>query len=147
MYNREIESVYEEQMLDSKRIYSQSWSRVLHYVLEMDKPFSQQRTLPEMNNMANMKLKDKDRQNIKDKFAGFNKEIEEIHRIQMSFAIPDLELRESLKQENKDYIIPKYKLFFEKYVNMNFTKNIDKYIKYTPERVALIIDSFFDSAA
>ncbi|CAG2164455.1 unnamed protein product, partial [Oppiella nova] len=69
MYNREIESVYEEQMLDSKRIYSQSWSRVLHYVLEMDKPFSQQRTLPEMNNMANMRLKDKDRQNIKDKFA------------------------------------------------------------------------------
>ncbi len=69
MYNSEIESVYEEQMLDCKRIYSQSWSRVLHYVLEIDKPLSQQRTLPEMNNMAAMKLKDKDRQNIKDKFS------------------------------------------------------------------------------
>ncbi|XP_054167023.1 exocyst complex component 7-like [Oppia nitens] len=147
MYNPEIELVYEEQMLDAKRIYSQSWSRILHYVLEMDKPFSQQRTLPEMNNMANMKLKDKDRQNIKDKFAGFNKEIEEIQRIQTAFAIPDLELRENLKNENKDYIIPKYKLFFDKYVNIDFTKNVDKYIKYTPERVAVIIDSFFDSTA
>jgi len=69
MYSPDIESVYEEQMLDCKRIYSQSWSRVLHYVLEIDKPLSQQRTLPEMNNMASMKLKDKDRQNIKDKFS------------------------------------------------------------------------------
>ena len=64
MYNQDIESVYEEHLLDCKRIYSQSWSKVLHYVLEIDKPLSQQRTLPEMNN----RLKDKDRQNIKDKF-------------------------------------------------------------------------------
>ena len=39
----------------------------------MDKPYSQQRTLPEMNNMAVMKLKDKDRQNIKDKFVVSNR--------------------------------------------------------------------------
>lgn len=69
LYNSEIEAVYEEQILECKRIYSQSWSRVLHYVLEVDKPVSQQRIMPEMNQLPNMKLKDKDRQNIKDKFS------------------------------------------------------------------------------
>lgn len=69
LYNSEIEAVYEEQILECKRIYSQSWSRVLHYVLEVDKPVSQQRIMPEMNQLPNMRLKDKDRQNIKDKFS------------------------------------------------------------------------------
>ena len=69
LYNSEIEAVYEEQILECKRIYSQSWSRVLHYVLEVDKPVSQQRIMPEMNHLPNMRLKDKDRQNIKDKFS------------------------------------------------------------------------------
>ena len=68
MYNSEIEMVYEEQILENKRTYSQCWSRVLHYVLEIDKPLSQPRTLPDMNG-GGLKLKDKDRQNIKDKFA------------------------------------------------------------------------------
>lgn len=68
MYNPEVEAYYESQMLEAKRVYSQSWSRVLHYVLEIDKPLSQQRMQPEMLAVAGMRLKDKDRQNIKDKF-------------------------------------------------------------------------------
>lgn len=69
LYNQNIEYFYEDQILENKRIYSQSWSRVLHFILELDKPLSQQRLAPEMSQMMNMKLKDRDRRNIKDKFA------------------------------------------------------------------------------
>ncbi|RWS02874.1 exocyst complex component 7-like protein [Dinothrombium tinctorium] len=143
LYEREIEFIYESKIIENKRVYSQSWSRVLHFVLEMDKPLSQQRMVPEMNQIANMKLKDKDRQNIKDKFAEF----EEIKKAQTAYAVPNAELRESLKRDNIDFIVPKYKLFYDKYINMNFTKNLDKYAKYTPDDVAAMIDTFFDSAA
>lgn len=59
-------------------------------------------------------LRDKDKQNIKDKFAGFNKEMEEITRIQKAYAVPDVQLRESLKRDNKEFILPKYTMFYEK---------------------------------
>lgn len=93
------------------------------------------------------KLKDKERQNIKDKFTGFNKELEEIYRIQKSYAIPDPELRQSLKQENKNYILPMYQMFHDKYTRLNFTKNPDKYIKYSVDDVGRMIDKFFDASA
>ncbi|CAM1296983.1 Uncharacterised protein r2_g626 [Pycnogonum litorale] len=84
---------------------------------------------------------------IKDKFTGFNKEIEEICRIQKGYAIPDVELRESMKRDNIGFILPKYQLFYDKYVNMPFTKNPEKYLKYKPIRVGELINEFFDAAA
>ena len=44
-------------------------------------------------------------------------------------------------------ILPKYNSFYDKYVNVQFSKNTDKYIKYTPAQVSGLIDSFFDVAA
>lgn len=49
-------------------------------------------------------------------FQGFNKEMEEITKVQKSYSIPDVELRETLKRDNKEYILPKYNAFYEKYV-------------------------------
>ena len=59
----------------------------------------------------------------------------------------DVELRESLKRDNKEYICPKYNAFYEKYANVLFTKHPQKYVKYTPAEVSNAIDSFFDAAA
>lgn len=149
LHNHGIENTYGDQIRDQKRVYSQSWSRVLHYVMEVDKPISQARA--SLNTASQvpigMKLRDKDKQNIKDKFAGFNKEMEEITRTQKAYAVPDIQLRESLKRDNKEFILPKYTMFYEKYIDAGFTKNIDKYIKYTPSDISNIIDTFFDAAA
>ncbi|CAG2059266.1 unnamed protein product, partial [Timema podura] len=93
------------------------------------------------------KLRDKDRNLIKERFAGFNKEMEEIAKVQRGYSIPDVELRECLKRDNKEYILPKYNAFYEKYSNIPFTKNPEKYIKYTSEQVSALIDRFFDVAA
>ncbi|KAG1684837.1 Exocyst complex component 7 [Nymphon striatum] len=140
-----IEDYYQDQITDQKRLYSQSWSRVLHFVMEVDKPISQQKVTP-INSQV-IKLKDKERQIIKDKFTGFNKEIEEICRIQKGYAIPDVELRETMKRDNKEYILPKFQMFYDKYSNIHFTKNTDKYLKFTPRKVDGFINEFFDAAA
>lgn len=60
------------------------------------------------------KLKDKERAALKEKFAGFNKEIDEISKVQRGYSIPDIELRESIKRDNKELIIPKYNAFFNR---------------------------------
>lgn len=40
--------------------------------------------------------------------------MEEMARVQRGYSIPDMELRESLKRDNKEYILPKYNAFYEK---------------------------------
>lgn len=90
------------------------------------------------------KLRDRDRQIIKDKFAAFNKEMEEISRLQQLYAVPDAELRDSLRKASRDYICVKYRDFFDKYANVQFTKNLEKYVKYRPADVAAAIENFFD---
>ncbi|KAL3877047.1 hypothetical protein ACJMK2_034802 [Sinanodonta woodiana] len=140
--NSKVESYYDDQILEQKKAYSQSWSKVMHYLLEVNEPMSVQRT---MN--PDTKLKEKERQNIKDKFSGFNKELEDIFRIQKAYAIPDTELRAQLKKDNVEFILPSYKIFLEKYQRLNFTKNPEKYIKYKVEDVEAILNKFFDAAA
>lgn len=140
--NKDVGQYYEDQVHEQKRLYSESWSKVLHYILEIDEPLSQQRLM-----QPDVKLKEKEKQNIKDKFSGFNKELEDIMKVQKGYAIPDPELRDTLKKDNKDYIVPRYKMFLEKYEKVNFTKNREKYIKYIPGQVSDIIDKFFDTSA
>lgn len=78
---------------------------------------------------------------------GFNKELEEIYKIQKGYAVPDPELRESLKADNKKYITLRYEVFLNKYKSLNFTKNTHKYIKYDVVGVESLIDKFFDASA
>jgi len=72
--------------------------------------------------------------------------MDEISRLQQAYAVPDIELRTSLRRASRDYIIPKYREFFDKYSNVPFTKNTEKYVKYTSNNVADLIDNFFDVA-
>ncbi|XP_070580282.1 exocyst complex component 7-like isoform X2 [Ptychodera flava] len=144
--NPSVGQHYEEVILEQKKNYSKSWSRVLTHILEVQKPTSAQRaSTPDIGSHA--KLKDKDRQNIKDKFKGFNTEFEEIYKIQKAYAIPDSELRLSLIKDNREFVLPIYKVFREKYASVQFTKNPEKYIKYSEEQVSQMMDKFFDISA
>ncbi|CAG9832558.1 unnamed protein product [Diabrotica balteata] len=128
---------YYTSIQDNKKNYSLSWNKLLNYI-SCDDPSV---------NIHSDKLKDKERAVIKEKFAGFNKEIEDISKVQRGYSIPDIELRESIKRDNKELIIPRYNAFYNKYAALNFTKNIEKYIKHKPDEVSAIIDRFFDVAA
>ncbi|GJQ81880.1 hypothetical protein Trydic_g9905 [Trypoxylus dichotomus] len=131
------EEYYYKSIQEHKNAYSTSWNKLLNYISIEDSPI----------NLHGDKLKDKERAFIKEKFAGFNKEIDDIVKVQRGYSIPDVELRESLKRDNKEYIIPKYNSFYNMYAGTPFTKNPDKYIKHKPDEVATLIDKFFDVAA
>lgn len=127
-------------MIDEhKKSYFQSWNKLIGYISTADDP--------QLNFKMGEKLRDKDRALIKDRFFGFNKEMEDIIKVQRSYSIPDVELRESLKRDNKENILPKYNAFYQTYTSVQFTKNREKYIKFTPEQISASIDRFFDVAA
>ena len=63
-----------------------SWERVLNFIWAAD-------DLPTAILMAPGKLQDKYCKIIKEKFIGFNREIEDIASTQKKYSIPDVELR------------------------------------------------------
>lgn len=134
---RDLKLLYDSDILNFKREYSKCWSRLLSFI----------RDLNEKNPFTEGKLKDKERQLLKDRFSGFNKEFEEIYESQKKFYIPSeqSELAEILRQDNTIYIISQYKRFYETYSRIQFATNREKYVKYTPEDLTERIREFFSA--
>lgn len=134
---RDLKLFYDTEILNFKREYSKCWSKLLSYI----------RDLNEHNPFTDSKMKEKERQLLKDKFSGFNKEFEEIYETQKRFYIPaeQTELAEILRQDNTIYIISQYKRFYDTYARLNFATNRDKYVKYAPEELAAKIREFFSA--
>jgi len=137
----DCEASYNDMILEQKRLYSQSWGRVLHHI------WNQDTDIPNAVLMAPGRFNERHARTIKEKFEGFNKEFKEISTLQRMYSIPDVELRESLKRDNKEFICPRYNSFYEKYAGLPFSKHPEKYVKFTPAEVSSQIDSFFDAAA
>ncbi|CAH2063859.1 unnamed protein product, partial [Iphiclides podalirius] len=129
----ECEGSYRDMIQEYKNSYLQSWNKLLSHIT-LDEP------LPN-------KLRDKDRQILKDKFSAFNREWEECRRAQRGYSVPDAELREGLKRDNKQLLLPAYGAFYERYAALPFSKNPEKYLKYTPLQIASQLDGYFDEAA
>jgi exocyst complex protein 7 len=56
------------------------------------------------------------RELVKERFKSFNSEIEEMHRQQKSWAIPDTDLRASMMKEIRSVLIVLYTRFYERFV-------------------------------
>ncbi|XP_044734311.1 exocyst complex component 7 [Chrysoperla carnea] len=135
----QIEQAYHDMIQEHKQAYQLSWSKLLNCICNSDDTA--------VNLLQGGKLRDKDRALVKEKFAAFNKELEEMSKVQRGYSIPDVELRESLKRDIKEHILPKYDAFYCLYCNVQFTKNADKYLKYNTAQVSALIDCLFDVAA
>uniref|UniRef100_V9KEF9 Exocyst complex component 7 n=2 Tax=Callorhinchus milii TaxID=7868 RepID=V9KEF9_CALMI len=123
----------EEQLLT----YQRSWLKVTMSITEGNMPAFQPGT----------KLKDKERQMIKDRFKGFNDGLEELCKIQKSWAIPDKEQRDKIRRAQKENVTVAYRGFWQRYSNVPFTKNPEKYIKYRVDQVEEMIEKLFDTSA
>lgn len=77
---------------------------------------------------------------------GFNKDIEEACKQQRAISVPDVLLREGIKRDNIDHILPKYNLFYETYCHVQFSKNPEKYVKYTPAEIGSMLGNIFDDS-
>lgn len=84
---------------------------------------------------------------LKERFSGFTRELEEAAKCQRSYSVPDARLREELRRELDQTLVPYYSQFYRKYRATSFSKNPGKYAKYTPEQVSALLKNFFDTAA
>ncbi|XP_012718242.2 exocyst complex component 7 isoform X5 [Fundulus heteroclitus] len=134
---RKAETSYRELIRQQIDMYQRSWLKVLEHLTDRNMPVFQ----------PGAKLKDKERQVIKDKFKGFNDGLEELCKIQKGWAIPDKEQRDSIRQSQKKIVSDAYRAFLQRCANISFTKNPEKYHKYRPEEVEEMIEKLFDTSA
>ncbi|KAM4623787.1 exocyst complex component 7 isoform 5-T5 [Polymixia lowei] len=134
---KKAESSYRELIEQEIQTYQRSWLRVTEHLTDRNMPVFQPGT----------KLKDKERQVIKDKFKGFNDGLDELCKIQKVWAIPDKEQRDFIRQAQKKVVSQAYRAFLHRCANISFTKNPEKYHKYRPEQVEEMIERLFDTSA
>ncbi|XP_051927737.1 exocyst complex component 7 isoform X5 [Hippocampus zosterae] len=134
---KRAESSYRELIEQQIHVYQRSWLKVTEHLTERNLPAFQ----------PGAKLKDKERQVIKDKFKGFNEGLEELCKIQKGWAVPDKEQRDFIRLAQKRAVTHAYTGFLNRCANLPFTKNPEKYHKYRPEEVEDMIDRLFDTSA
>ncbi|XP_015239012.1 PREDICTED: exocyst complex component 7 isoform X4 [Cyprinodon variegatus] len=134
---RKAENSYRELMKQQIDAYQRSWQKVLDNLTDRNMPVFQ----------PGAKLRDRERQAIKDKFKGFNDGLEELCKIQKGWAIPDKEQRDTIRQSQKKIVSDAYRTFLQRCTNISFTKNPEKYHKYRPEEVEEMIEKLFDTSA
>ncbi|XP_062298158.1 exocyst complex component 7 isoform X5 [Scomber scombrus] len=134
---KKAETSYRELIEQQIQMYRSSWLKVTEHLTDRNMPVFQHGT----------KLKDKERQVIKDKFKGFNDGLEELCKIQKGWAIPDKEQRDFIRQAQKKVVSDAYRAFLHRCANITFTKNPEKYHKYRPEDIEEMIEKLFDTSA
>ncbi|XP_033975877.1 exocyst complex component 7 isoform X3 [Trematomus bernacchii] len=134
---KKAEGSYRELIEQQIQMYQRSWLKVTEHLTDRNMPVFQPGT----------KLKDKERQVIKDKFKGFNDGLEELCKIQKGWAIPDKEQRDFIRQAQRRVVSDTYRAFLHRCANVSFTKNPEKYHKYRPEEVEEMIGRLFDTSA
>jgi len=122
-YNDNVRDIYEDLIMDSKNEYIKSLYPVINYLREGQDS----------------------KKSIKDRFSSFNKEFQELHRLNRGYAVPDSELRMQIREACKQEFLQYYQQFYNYYMNQDFTKNKEKYLKYSPELLASMIDQFFEA--
>lgn len=122
-YNQNVREIYESLITDSRNEYLKTLSPVLFHIRDLQETRTK---------------------SIKDRFAAFNKEFQELYRLNRTYAVPDLELRTQVREDCKREFLSHYRQFYSYYTNQDFSKNKEKYVKYTPELLASMIDQFFE---
>lgn len=123
-YNQNVREIYEHLIQESKAEYIKSLSPIVNYLRDLQETRAK---------------------SVKDRFTGFNKEFQELYRLNRTYAVPDSELKTQLREACKHEFLPYYQQFLSCYVHQDFSKNKEKYIKYTPELLSSMIDQFFES--
>jgi hypothetical protein len=67
-----------------------------------------------------------------------------MYNTQRAYAIPDTELRLQMISDVKTILLPLYTRFLERYMQIEFSKNPSKYIKYDKDALEAALDRFFD---
>eukprot|EP00123_Amoebidium_parasiticum_P017003 comp23674_c0_seq2/m.40525 comp23674_c0_seq2/g.40525 ORF comp23674_c0_seq2/g.40525 comp23674_c0_seq2/m.40525 type:complete len:405 (-) comp23674_c0_seq2:309-1523(-) len=127
LFDRTFQGVVQAQI----EAYRLTWSKTLNYLLE--RPLD-----------PNVKFSKNQKDEIKERFKGFNSEFEEMMARQVKYSVPDEELRSQLRALNIDLLVPAYKEFRNKADKVPFSKNPQKYVKYSVQSLKIHLQKFFD---
>ncbi|KAJ8562797.1 hypothetical protein K7X08_031249 [Anisodus acutangulus] len=82
---------------------------------------------------------------VKDRLKIFNVQFEELHQRQTQWAVPDTELRESLRLAVAEVLLPAYRSFIKRFGPLvESDKNAQKYIRYSAEDLDCMLGEFFE---
>lgn len=87
------------------------------------------------------KLSSKEREVVKEKFRQFNSEFENLVERHRRYNITDAELRAITLNEISRVIKPMYQRFYDKHSSGDFTKNVEKYIKWDKQQFDAVLQS------
>ncbi|UJR14592.1 hypothetical protein I4U23_001587 [Adineta vaga] len=97
-----------------------------------------------VNRLSDGKLRDRDREQLKESFASINAAIDNLRQQCQEYIVSDVDLRDRLRNEGKKLILDMYRTYYNKFANKDFTKHREKYIRYDPTIFELTIDNFFE---
>ncbi|CAF0744046.1 unnamed protein product [Adineta ricciae] len=97
-----------------------------------------------VNRLSDGKLRDRDREQLKESFASINSAIDNLRQQCQEYIVSDVGLRDRLRNEGKKLILEMYKTYYTKFANKDFTRHREKYIRYDPTVLELTIDNFFE---
>jgi exocyst complex protein 7 len=81
---------------------------------------------------------------LKESFSSVNTAIDTIRQQCQEYIVSDVDLRDRLRNEGKTLIVEMFKRYYEKFAHKDFTRHREKYIRYEPRTLELIIESFFE---
>lgn len=88
-------------------------------------------------------LSSKDKELVKDKFKTFNADFEELVKNHKTYTITDPALKQLLAKEVA-FLCPLYHRYYDKHIGGDFTKNVDKYIKYDKAQFDRVLQELGD---
>ncbi|CAF1027494.1 unnamed protein product [Adineta ricciae] len=132
----DLKSKYEADFQTSLRDFTKCYTPLVL-------PIQQMLEYDNNHHIPDGKLRDRDREQLKESFAAVNAAIDSIRQQFSQFIISDVDLRDRLRSEGKAAIIDLYKRYYSKFAHKDFTKNRDKYVRYEPRAFEIIIENSF----
>jgi len=81
---------------------------------------------------------------LKSRFSGFIEDFEQVYVVHRNFTVIDPKLRETLQGDIRRVFLSRYKMFFNKYSRIQFSKkNMENYLKYPPQKLDSLIGQLF----
>jgi exocyst complex protein 7 len=81
---------------------------------------------------------------IKSRFSGFIEDFERVYVVHRNFTVIDPKLRETLQGDIRRVFLSRYRVFFNKYSGVQFSKkNMNDYLKYPPQKLDSLIGQLF----
>ena len=94
---------------------------------------------------AGLLSRDKKKEALKAKFRAVNEHLDALHAAQSQWSVPDAELRAELKRRIRERVVPAYTALVQQHTQVPFSKNMDKYIRYSPRDLDGRISDLFES--